>query len=68
MSRTLHARMIVLGAGPAGYTAGIYASRAMLEPMIISGSQPGGYLRTAAGSTATSVPNFRTCLHVAQAA
>ena len=39
-----HARMIIVGSGPAGYTAAIYAARAMLEPMMIAGFEPGGQL------------------------
>ena len=39
-----HARMIIVGSGPAGYTAAVYAARAMLEPMLISGFEPGGQL------------------------
>src|ERR671911_1262182 len=39
-----HAKLIIVGSGPAGYTASIYAARAMLEPMLISGFQPGGQL------------------------
>ena len=39
-----HAKLIIVGSGPAGYTAAIYAARAMLEPMLISGFQPGGQL------------------------
>lgn len=35
---------MIVGSGPAGYTAGIYSSRAMLKPLIIAGSQPGGQL------------------------
>ena len=38
----LHAKLIIIGSGPAGYTTAIYAARAMLEPVIISGIQPGG--------------------------
>ena len=39
-----HAKLIIIGSGPAGYTAAIYAARAMVEPMLISGFQPGGQL------------------------
>src|SRR6478735_426279 len=41
---SLHAKLIILGSGPAGYTAAIYAARAMLEPVLISGYQQGGQL------------------------
>jgi thioredoxin reductase (NADPH) len=43
-SSDLHAKMIIVGSGPAGYTAAIYAARAMLEPVLISGFEPGGQL------------------------
>ena len=39
-----HARLVIIGSGPAGYTAAIYAARAMVEPLLISGFQPGGQL------------------------
>jgi thioredoxin reductase (NADPH) len=39
-----HAKVIIIGSGPAGYTAGIYAARAMLKPLLIQGIQPGGQM------------------------
>lgn len=44
MSDTRHTRCLIIGSGPAGYTAGVYASRAMLEPLLVQGIQPGGQL------------------------
>jgi thioredoxin reductase (NADPH) len=43
-SSDLHAKMIIVGSGPAGYTAAIYAARAMVEPVLIAGFEPGGQL------------------------
>ncbi len=44
MSATRDTRLLIIGSGPAGYTAAVYASRAMLEPILVQGIQPGGQL------------------------
>ena len=44
MTDRTHVKLLIVGSGPAGYTAAIYAARAMLEPMLIQGMQPGGQL------------------------
>ena len=46
MDNTQHNRLVIIGSGPAGYTAGVYASRANLVPLIISGFEQGGQLMT----------------------
>jgi thioredoxin reductase (NADPH) len=46
MSETFHHRLIILGSGPAGYAAAVYAARANLNPVIITGLEPGGQLMT----------------------
>ena len=53
MSETRHSRLIIIGSGAAGYTAAIYASRAMLKPTLIAGLQPGGQL-----TITTDVENY----------
>ena len=61
MSTTRHAKVLILGSGPAGYTAAIYAARANLSPMLITGIAQGGQLMTT-----TDVDNWPADVHGVQ--
>lgn len=53
MSDTRHCKLLILGSGPAGYTAAVYAARANLQPVLVAGMEPGGQL-----TTTTDVDNW----------
>ena len=53
MAEVIKTKVLIVGSGPAGYSAGVYASRAMLEPILIQGIEPGGQL-----TTTTEVENW----------